>query len=129
MKNKTTKTLKNLKVYYGWSKLNKIQKRRAIAVAFENSEGAGWEQSRSGKSLRKSMTICYERNQTPKEMSDAPFQNRVFTVYYVFMDDKRVNDNLEKALEINSEADKNHVSPEERKIISKALYENYQEDL
>ena len=44
---------KRLKVYYGWSKINKIQKREAIAVAFENEEGAGWENSRSGKSLRK----------------------------------------------------------------------------
>ena len=61
---------KRLKVYYGWSKINKIQKREAIAVAFENEEGAGWENSRSGKSLRKTMTVCYERYQTEKELSD-----------------------------------------------------------
>lgn len=30
---------KRLKVYYGWSKINKVQKREAIAVAFENQEG------------------------------------------------------------------------------------------
>ena len=85
---------RRLKVYYGWSKINKIQKREAIAVAFENEEGAGWENSRSGKSLRKTMTVCYERYQTEKEMSDAAAYNRVFTVYYVFLDDKAVKGSL-----------------------------------
>ena len=74
-----TSKKKRLKVFYGWSKINKIQKREAIAIAFENSEGAGWENSRSGKSIRKTMTICYERYQTDEEMKDADFHNRVFT--------------------------------------------------
>lgn len=112
---------KCLKVFYGWSKINKIQKREAIAVAFENEELAGDECRRSGKSLRKTMTICYERFQTEAEMSDAPFKNRVFTTYYVFMDDKAVRGSLERALKINSESDKNHVSIEERKRISDKL--------
>ena len=65
-----TSSKKHLKVFYGWSKINKIQKREAIAIAFENSEGAGWKNSRSGKSLRKTMTICYEIYQTDEEMKD-----------------------------------------------------------
>ena len=89
-----TPTKKRLKVFYGWSKINKIQKREAIAIAFENSEGAGWENSRSGKSIRKTMTICYERYQTDEEMKDAEFHNRVFTVYNVFLDDKRIGGSL-----------------------------------
>ena len=56
---KTPQTVKRLKVFYGWSKINKIQKREAIAVAFENEELAGDENRRSGKSLRKTMTVCY----------------------------------------------------------------------
>ena len=110
-----------LKVFYGWDKINKIQKREAIAIAFENSEGAGWEDSRSGKSLRKTMTICYERYQTDEEMKDADFHNRVFTVYNVFLDDKHIGGSLKKALADNSEKDKNHVSVSERKIIAQKL--------
>ena len=116
-----TPTKKRLKVFYGWSKINKIQKREAIAVAFENSEGAGWENSRSGKSIRKTMTICYERYQTDEEMKDAEFHNRVFTVYNVFLDDKRIGGSLRKALADNAEKDRKHVSPEELKKISQSL--------
>ena len=43
-------------------------------------------------------------------MSDAPAYNRVFTVYYVFLDDKAVKGSLSRALQINSESDKNHVT-------------------
>ena len=114
-------TEKRLKVYYGWSKINKIQKREAIAVAFENEENAGWENSRSGKSLRKTMTICYERYQTEEEMRDAPFYNRVFTVYHVFLDDKKIGGSLKKALEDNADKDKKHVTSAELKKISQTL--------
>lgn len=116
---------RRLKVYYGWSKINKIQKREAIAVAFENSEGAGWENSRSGKSLRKTMTICYERYQTEEEMKDAEFHNRVFTVYNVFLDDRRIGGSLRNALADNAEKDRNHVSPGELKKISQALESSF----
>ncbi len=116
-----TSTKRRLKVFYGWSKINKIQKREGIAIAFENSEGAGWENSRSGKTIRKTMTICYERYQTDEEMKDAEFHNRVFTVYNVFLDDKRIGGSLKKALADNSEKDKNHVSESERKRISQSL--------
>jgi len=116
-----TSTKKRLKVFYGWSKINKIQKREAIAIAFENSEGAGWENSRSGKSIRKTMAICYERYQTDDEIKDADFHNRVFTVYNVFLDDKHIGGSLKKALADNSEKDKNHVSVSERKIIAQKL--------
>ena len=118
---KTPQTVKRLKVFYGWSKINKIQKREAIAVAFENEELAGDENRRSGKSLRKTMTVCYERYQTEEEMRDAPFQNRVFTVYNVFLDDKKIGGSLKKALADNASKDKNHVTKEEQKKISRAL--------
>ena len=89
-----------LKVFYGWSKINKIQKREAIAVAFENEELAGDECRRSGKSLRKTMEICCERYQTEAEMKDA---------------------SLNRALQVNSESDRNNVGTEERMRISEKL--------
>ena len=118
---KAPQTVKRLKVFYGWSKINKIQKREAIAVAFENEELAGDENRRSGKSLRKTMTVCYERYQTEEELRDAPFHNRVFTVYNVCMDDKSIGGSLKKALADNASKDRNHVTSEEQKKISHAL--------
>lgn len=114
-------TGKRLKVFYGWSKINKIQKREAIAIAFENEELAGSDCRRSSKSLNKVMTVCYERWQTEEEMKDAPFHNRVFTMYNVFLDDKRIGGSLKKALTDNSEKDRNHVSDNERKKIAQKL--------
>ena len=64
--------MSRLKVYYGFSKINKIQKREAIQVTFENEQGAGSEGTRSGKTLRKLMNIVTERYQTEQEASDAP---------------------------------------------------------
>ncbi len=112
---------RRLKVFYGWSKINKIQKREAIAIAFENEELAGSDCRRSGKSLQKVMTICCERWQTDEEMQDAPYHNRVFTMYNVFLDDKRIGGSLKKALADNSEKDRNHVSADERKRIARKL--------
>mgnify|MGYP007092157994 CR=1 FL=1 len=114
-------TGKRLKVFYGWSKINKIQKREAIAIAFENEELAGSDCRRSRRSLNKVMTVCYERWQTEEEMKDAPFHNRVFTMYNVFLDDKKIGGSLRKALADNSEKDRNHVSEKERKRIAQLL--------
>lgn len=110
-----------LKVYYGFCKINKIQKREAIAVAFENEQGAGWECSRSGKTLRKMMNIVTERYQTPGEAADAIHANRMFTSYLIFLDDKKVGGSIKKALYYNSEADKNNVSEKVRKEINAKL--------
>lgn len=115
------KTTPRLKVFYGFSKINKIQKREAIQITFENEQGAGSDTSRSGKQLRKQMDIITERWQTEKETSDATMYNRVFTTYYIFLDDKKIAGSLKRALMINSEADKNHVSEKERKIIMEKL--------
>lgn len=114
-----------LRVYYGWSKINKIQKREAIAVVFENEENAGWQNSRSGKSLRKRMDVCYERSQTEKEMLDAGGCNRVFTVYNIFLDDPKIKGSLEQALCINSMADQNHINEKTRTEIAEKLRAAY----
>ena len=114
-----------LKVYYGFSKINKIQKREAICIAFENEQSAGSDGSRSGKTLRKIMDIVTERWQSPEEAADARLHTRVFTSYLIFLDDKKIGGSLEKALTVNMEADKNHVSHEERKAIAEKLKLSY----
>lgn len=111
----------HLKVYYGFSKVNKIQKREAIQITFENEQGAGSETSRSGRQLRKQMDIVTERWQTEQEIADASYSNRVFTTYYIFLDDKIIGGSLKRALLANSEADKNHVSEKDREKIKKKL--------
>ena len=45
--------------------------------------------------------------------------------YYVFLDDKAVKGSLSRALQINSESDKNHVTNSERKIISETLERSF----
>ena len=115
------KEFPRLKVYYGFSKINKIQKREAIQITFENEQGAGSDTSRSGRQLRKLMDIVTERWQTQQEASDASMHNRVFTTYYVFLDDKQIGGSLKRALLANSEADKNHVSEKDRANIKERL--------
>lgn len=112
--------MKRLRVWYGWSKINKIQKKEAIEVIFEND--VCW---RNEKAVSKWIKPVYCRYQTPEEAGDAKGAIRMFTVWYVFMDHKAVKWNLDAALRINYEADKNWVSESERKKIAKLLREDY----
>ncbi len=114
-----------LKVFYGFSKINKIQKREAIQVVYENEQNAGSNSRRSGKTLRKIMNVVTERWQTEKESADAAYSNRVFTSYCIFLDDKKINGSLMRALQANSDADKNNISDRERKEIMKKLREAF----
>ena len=116
---------KHLKVYYGWSKINKIQKKEAIAVIYENEAGAGLETSRSHKTLRKLIDICYERVQTEEEAEDARNANRVFTCYYIFLENRKIQGSLEVALWLNNQADINNVERTERDKIMDALRRHY----
>lgn len=118
-------TPSRLKVYYGWSRLNKVQKKEAIAVFFENEAGAGSETSRSYKTMERLVDVVAERWQTEEEMRDAAFSNRVFTVYYIFLNDKAVRGSLEQALKINSDADRFHISEKVRKEIASKLRQQY----
>ena len=114
-----------LKVYYGWTKINKIRKREAISVIFENQEGAG-DHNRSGKILPKMQETVYVRFQTEAESEDAKAYNRMFTEYSIFLDDKAINGDLEKALQANDDADKNNVAQDIRDKIKVALRQHYQ---
>lgn len=106
-----------MKVYYGWTKLNKVKKHEAISVIYENCSVP----ERSEWSRRAAQKTVYVRNQTKEEEKDAIYCNRVYTEYSIFLDSKEVGGSLENALNINYEADKNNVSKAEREKIREAL--------
>lgn len=98
---------KNLRVFYGWSKINKIRKKEAISVIFENDR---MSEEKTLRAVGKYQETVYIRQQTDGEKSDAEHSNRMFTEYSVFVDDKRIKGSLETALQINKNADRNNVS-------------------
>lgn len=114
--------MSNLKVWYGWTKLNKIRKREAISVIFENGKQSP---DRTEGFVRKMQNTVYERFQTDEEAKDAKGVNRMFTEYSIFMDDKAIQNSLKFALWVNSQADINNVSTKERAIIEEKLRDAY----
>lgn len=112
--------MERLKVYYGWAKIGNVRKKRALSVMFEN-EQLGCRSDRGQRCLKTIQDTVFERYQTDEEMTDGKRQNRIFTEYTLFLDEKPINGSLEKCLLINNEADKNHVSMAVRDRISDAL--------
>lgn len=112
--------MKKLKVYYGWSRIGNVRKKRALSVMFEN-EIQGCRSDRGQRCLRTIQDTVIERYQTDEEMADGKRQNRIFTEYSLFLDEKPINGSLEKCLLINSDADKNNVSKAVREKIAEAL--------
>ena len=113
---------KRLRVFYGWSRVNKIRKKEAISIVFENDTQ---RDSRTMKFINKMQHTVHIRDQTDNEMKGADKAIRMFTEYSVFMNDKKVQGSLELALQYNSEADKNNVSIEDREIIFQKLRDYY----
>lgn len=114
-----------LPVYYGWAKLNKIQKREALTVIFLN-DSPGPRIGKDGEDgVTKFIVPVYKRWQTEEEMQDAEQVNRMYTVYSIFMDDSKIKGSLARALHFNSESDKNNVSKEVRLEIAKRLSAAY----
>lgn len=113
-----------LKVYYGWSRIGNVRKKRALSVMFEN-DAQGCRSDRGQRCLRTIQDTVIERYQTDEEMADGKRQNRIFTEYSLFIDEKPINGSLERCLFINSEADKNHVSKAMRERISEALRKSF----
>ena len=109
-----------LKVYYGWARIGGIRKKRALSVMFEN-EMQGCRSERGQRCLRTIQATVFERYQTDEEMVDGKRQNRIFTEYSLFLDERPINGSLQRCLLINSESDKNHVSKAMRERISEAL--------
>lgn len=109
-----------LKVYYGWARIGGVRKKRALSVVFEN-EMLGCRSDRGQKCLRTLQDTVFERYQTDEEEKEGKRQNRIFTEYSLFLDEKPINGSLERCLLINSYADKNHVSKAMREKIAEAL--------
>lgn len=113
-----------LKVYYGWSRIGNVRKKRALSVMFEN-DAQGCRSDRGQRCLRTIQDTVIERYQTDEEMADGKSQNRIFTEYSLFIDEKPINGSLERCLLINREADKNNVSKAMRERISEALRKSF----
>ena len=117
--------MSNLRVWYGWAKLNKIRKREAISVIFENGKQSS---ERTDGFIRKMQNTVYVRYQTDEEAKDAESKSRMFTEYNTFMNDKAIRNSLDFALWVNSEADANNVSAKERAVIEEKLRTAYMSD-
>lgn len=121
-KHKRNPANKRLRVFYGWSRVNKIRKKEAISVVFEND---CQPDERTMKFINRMMNVVYIRDQTEDEKKDAEGAFRMFTEYSIFLDDKRFQRSLELALKYNFESDKNNVPEEERETIRKKLRKHY----
>ena len=113
---------KRLRVFYGWNKVNKIRKKEAISVVFENENQ---REERTMKFINRMIDVVYIRDQTEGEKEGAEGVIRMFTEYSIFMDDKKFKGSLELALRYNSESDKNNISFEERELIKQKLRDHY----
>ena len=109
-----------LKVYYGWSRIGNVRKKRALSVMFEN-EMQGCRSERGQRCLRTIQDTVFERYQNDDEEKEGKQQSRIFTEYSLFLDEKPMNGSLERCLLVNSEADRNNVSKAMRERISEAL--------
>ena len=109
-----------LKVYYGWARIGNVRKKRALSVVFEN-DIQGCRSDRGQRCLRTIQDTIIERYQTKEEENEGRKQNRIFTEFSLFLDEKPINGSLERCLQVNSEADKNHVSKAMREKIMVAL--------
>lgn len=112
--------MEKLKVYYGWAKFGNVRKKRALSVMFEN-DIQGCRSERGQRCLRTILDTVFERYQTEAEEKEGRKQNRIFTEFSLFLDEKQINGSLERCLQVNSEADKNHVSKVMRDKISEVL--------
>lgn len=110
-----------LKVYYGWSRIGNVRKKRSLSVMFEN-DAQGCRSERGQRCLKTIQDTVFERFQDEEEEKQGILQNRIFTEYSLFLDEKPINGSLENILQINSEADRNHVSKAMRERISEALW-------
>lgn len=111
-----------LRVFYGWTRINKVRKTEAISIIYENRKQT---EDKVEKFLKRMQETVYVREQTENEMKDGELSNRMYTEYSIRMNEKEIKGSLFKALEVNSEADKNNVSEKERNIISEKLRAAY----
>lgn len=117
------KTPKQVRVFYGYSKLTKKSIKKAeLAIYFENDDT---NLTKNQDWIEKRMKVVYIRKQTKGEALDSLGSNRMFTKYSYFIDEKPFLGEIDKVLEVNFLADQKNVSEEERKTIREKLRKEY----
>ena len=116
-------SMRELRVFYGWAKINGIRKREAISVIFENELDG--DPDRKMKFINRMQDTVFVRAQTDQESKDSEGVSRAFTEFSIYMDDKNIKGSLSAALEFNFQADKNHISEEIREEIRSKLHDAY----
>ena len=112
-----------MRVWYGYTKLTKKAVREhELAIYFENAMN---NLTKNEEWIKRRIQIVYERSQTKEESEDSKHSNRIFTKYGYFIDSKPFYGDIDKVLQVNFEADKNHVTIEERIEIRNKLRKAY----
>ena len=102
--------MEKLRVWYGLRKFTPtVVKKPSIIICFEN--GYLWKNENSVKRM---MKILYCRFQTEQEIQDCKMSSRVFSIWEIYLNDKKFNGDIERAIEFNFQCDSNNVSEEER---------------
>lgn len=110
--------MSSLRVFYGWAKQNKVRKKEAISIIFENGRQ---DEDRTQRFIKRMQDTVHVRYQTDSEASEAENINRMYTEYSDFLHSKHFNGSLEAVLTNNFNADSNHVSESERMEIREKL--------
>lgn len=114
--------MSKFRVYYGWARINKIRKREAISVIFENCQQ---NKEHAERFIKRMQDTVYVRFQTEEESKDAEGINRMYTEFSIFMDHKNIRGSLNAALTENYIADSNHVPENIRDEIRKKLHTTF----
>lgn len=110
-------TKSKLRVWYGWEKLTKVRKRPALVILFENSTH---NYDRKMNHVKRLNPVCM-RYQSNAEAEGAETFYREFVQFRLFLEHKAFKGDVEKLLQDNYVADKNHATPEEREEIRTQL--------
>lgn len=111
-----------LRVFYGWTRINKIRKDEALSVIFENGRQ---NEDRTQLFVKRMQDTVYVRIQTEGESKEGALSNRMFTEFNIPLSRKPFYGDIEALLRDNYLADENNVSKAERERIREALRKAY----
>jgi len=112
---------KKFRVFYGFTKLNKVMTKRELAIFFENADN---NPEKAFEYVKRNMDIVCTRYQAPEE-TEQSVHFKMFTKYSYLIDSKKWSGDIDKILDHNFKADANHVEESERSLIKKELLEYY----
>jgi len=106
-----------LRVWYGLRKLTKkVVKKTSIIIVFEN--GYMWKNEQS---VNRMMTVLHTRYQTEDEMKDAEGGTRAFSIWEIFLQDRKFDGDVEKAIAYNRQCDAKILTENELNEIEKKI--------